>query len=87
MPTTRRDIPVFRIGDIEPFFLIHQDAFATIRWWEKQITIAYYFQCEPDDVGSHELDGGEEVIIVCGNVVGSFDRPVELKQLLTESAK
>lgn len=81
-------VNIYQIGKTEPFFpLITSDRYGSVNWWEKQITIAYYFQCEPDDVGSHELDGGEEVITVRDNIVGSFDRPIELKRLFAESMK
>lgn len=75
-PARRRDFPVYRIDDTEPFFTIRQDRFATVTWWEKQIVIADYFQCAAEDVGSHEADDGTEVVTVCGKIVGSFDRPI-----------
>lgn len=83
----RRDIPVYRIGEVEPFFLIYQDKYGRVNWWEKQIVIADYFHCAADDVGSHELDSGVEAITVCGNIVGSFTHPIALKQLLAEIVK
>lgn len=78
---------VYRIGDLEPFFLIYQDKHGRVNWWEQQIIIGDYFQCDPDDVGLRELDDGVEAITVRGNIVGSFTHPIELQQLLAESVK
>jgi len=74
---------VFRIGAPEPFFrMIGLPG----SWQSKATEIAEYFQCNPDDVSTRELAGdGVELILVCGNVVGSFDRPVELSELLAGS--
>lgn len=79
-------VNVYQIGKTEPFFpLITRDQYGSVNWWEKQIVIADYFQCDPEDVGLRELDDGVEAITVCGNIVGSFTYPIELKQLLAES--
>lgn len=78
---------VYRVGDIEPFFTMVGQPGHLSRWSAKQAVIADYFQCDTDDVTTRELtDDGVELILVCGNVVGSFDRPVELRELLEESA-
>lgn len=77
---------VYRVGISEPFFsLVCQDQFGSVNWWEKQIVIADYFQVLPEDVGTRELSDGTEVITAQGNIVGSFDHAVELRQLLVES--
>lgn len=81
-------VNVYQIGKTEPFFpLITRDRYGSVNWWEKQIVIADYFHCAADDVGLRELDDGVEAITVCGNIVGSFDHPIELKQLFAESVK
>lgn len=78
---------VYRVGTSEPFFsLVCHDQFGPVNWWEKQIVIADYFQCDADDVATIELSDGTECITVNGCVVGSFDHAVELRQLLVESA-
>lgn len=72
MPTLQ-PIPVYRPGDVAPFFMVEQsDRHGPIRWWEKQIVIGYYFAADPDDVGLVEDDDGAKLITVCGVVVARF---------------
>lgn len=75
MSNDRYTTKVFRIGDMEPFFILyglpgHQS------WQSKAERIADYFQCDRDDVSTRELDDGIEAIVIGGNIVGSFDMAI-----------
>lgn len=81
-------IPVYAIGATLVFFQLdnRRPRHSPGRWDEMAGVIAYYFQCAKADVGTREMADGTELITVRGNVVGSFDHPVVLAQLLAESA-
>lgn len=73
----RPKTPVYRIGDTKPFFTLATKFIGG--WSERSFVIADYFGCDQEDVGSHESDDGTELITIAGQVVGSFDRPIEAK--------
>jgi hypothetical protein len=88
-PLTR----IYRIGDAEPLFCLCAaprifGRIVPLTWSEKARIIADYFQASPDDViSTREMSDGTELILVGPNIVGSFDRPMTVGELLAESAR
>jgi hypothetical protein len=90
-PPDSRLVPVYRVGETEPFFWFCPaprifGRIVPLTWAEKAGIIADHFHCHVEHVGSIELSDGTECITLDGAIVASFDHPVELKQLLAESA-